>query len=169
MKIHGANRRHIFSLGILAASFAIALAVAPKPKAQTRETQSAPTHKFTVTDGDSKTYMAVTMKNLQISSVTGTRNRNTFNFKPIRAGEKPKITGRPNQVLKCVGLKHDGGDYHWTFCFYVDNSDGSAADKPGSDYIEILSFSLGGDMGGGGGGGSTCWEDEDLQMSICDP
>jgi len=173
MKIPGGNRHFIFSLTLLIAFCAIVFGPAPKPAAQTRETQQTPpTHKLTITDGPRKTYLKVTMKDIMISSITGTRDRKTFDFKQVKEGEKPKLTGGPNQVLKCVRLIHNSGDYRWTVCFYVDK-DGSTAGGPGSEGMDIESFSFGSDLdgggGGGGGGGSNCWEDQDLQMSICDP
>jgi hypothetical protein len=161
MKIPAVNR--VFSVGLLAASFALALGLAPKPKAQNRATQPPASYEFTVKRGDHKTNVNVMIKDGRINSVSGIRNHDTFNFKRVKAGEKLQLTGRPEQTLKC-GLLKPGNDLNWTLCFYADKSDDDATVIPtGAEYVDEWKN---GD-GFVGGGGSPCWENNDLQMSIC--
>lgn len=153
-------------------------AAAPAQAAQGGATRPRPSYKFTVKDGPRRTAVKVMVARGRITGVSGTNAQGTFQFKRLKAGARPSITGRTGQTSKCAGLKADGG-LRWTFCFFVDGGSGPGTEA--SDYLfEIDSVKGeshdddGGGWGGGGGGGgggtpSNCWEDEKLQMSICDP
>jgi hypothetical protein len=168
------------SIGILAAGLTLGLGFARKPRAQNPE----PPYKFTFSDRSIETGIKIVLASGRITQVTGTRGRDTFTFKSLKAGERPKLTGRTGQVLLCAKLKPTDTS-RWTFCSYVAGPAGSdtAAREHFKGQIEIESFSWGSGDGGGGGGGvdpdpgdgggsggsSGCWEDEELQMSFCNP
>ncbi|HEV7745370.1 MAG TPA: hypothetical protein VGO56_10280 [Pyrinomonadaceae bacterium] len=178
MKIFAFRKYSRFSLGILAVVMALGLGFAPKRMAQNPE----PMSKFTFTEGDRETAMKITVASGRITKVSATRGRDSFSFKPLKAGERPKRTGRAGQILLCAKLKPTDTS-RWTFCSYIAGPQGSdtATRRRFSDDIQLESFSwgeAGGPDGGGGtdpgdgggsGGSSNCWEDQELQMSICDP
>lgn len=172
MTLFATSQRTRLGLGILAACLALTLGLVLTPQAHSREFQPPPSYKFTVKNGNYKTDIKVTVANGRITTVSGTNSSGTFKFKTVRAGEKSKVTGGRGQTRKCAGLR-PGNDLKWTFCFYVDG--GSNPTAAWSDYlfeIETIDGESGDGGGGGGGGGGTpshCWEDEKLQMTICDP
>jgi hypothetical protein len=171
-----ARRQAGYSIGILAVALTLTFGLAPKRMAQTPESPN----KFTITDGDRETGIKVTTANGRITKVRATRGRETFDFKHLKAGERPSLAGRPGQSLLCARLKPNDTS-RWTFCSYIAGpaGDDAAAKKHFDNDIYIESFSWSvvgggggtdpGDGGGGSGGSSNCWEDQELQMSICDP
>jgi hypothetical protein len=177
MSIFAVNQSR-FSLGILAVVIAMGLGFAPKRMAQNPESP----HRFTFTDGDRETALKLTIAGGRITKVSATRGRDSFSFKHLKVDERPRLTAKPGQVLLCAKLKPTDAS-RWTFCSYIAGPQGSdtATRRHFSDDIQLESFSWGeaggpdggggtdpGD-GGGGGGSSNCWEDQELQMSICDP
>lgn len=183
MKSIATNGRPRLKAAMLAAALALTLGLAFKPLAQSDTTQPA-TYKFTIKDGERRTPVKITAAQGKITAVSGMREGRTFNFKHLRAGEKSKIKGGSDQTRKCAGLTTDS-NLKWTFCFYVDSGGGGGTAAAFDYFLELEGVKGessdgggggggGGDPsgGGGGGGGGTppnCWEDEKLQMSICDP
>lgn len=177
------NGRPRLRIATLAAALALTLGLAFKPLAQNGG--PPPSYKFTLKAGEQKTDLKVTMAPGRITAVSGMRAGRTFRFKRLKAGEQPKLTGTSGQTLKCGKLK-PGDGLQWTMCLYVNSGSGGTEivlDPVSMSFSKIGSGdphippgaggSGGGDpSGGGGGGGGTppnCWEDEKLQMSICDP
>ena len=129
--------------------------------------------KFTVKKGQSR----IEIKQTSTGDFVGLE-RNTgriFKFKHLKRAERPTIKGREGQALKCMRL-FPGGDARWTLCAFVGGNETQAAAHDFLLEIEGIrgeSWDDDGPGGGGGGGGggtpSNCWEDEELQMSICDP
>jgi hypothetical protein len=157
-----AIRRSYLSLWLLAAVMTLSLGFESKTMAQStlRQTPRSP-YKFTIRNGEQKTDIKVTVAQGRVTYVSGTRDGRTFKFKRLKAGEKPKLVGKPEQTLNSLKLK-TSDNLKWSFGFYSDRNA-----QTGAEYIDSWTASDG--DGGGGGGGTVCWENQELQMSICDP
>lgn len=177
MKSMTTNGRTRLRIAIPAAVLVLTLGLAFKPLAQGGGSTQPTTYKLTVKDGERSTPVKLTAAQGKITAVSGMRDGRTFNFKHLRAGEKSKIKGGSDQTRKCAGLTTDS-NLKWTFCFYVSGGSNQTAAIDFFLELEGIKGESKDDAGGGGGGGEdsggsgtppTCWEDEKLQMSICDP
>lgn len=163
MKIPAIRRSDLSLWLLLAAVIALSPGFASKTMAQSAPPPKPRSpHNFTIRNGEQKTDIKVTVAQGRITSVSGTRDGRIFKFNRLKAGEKPKLVGKPEQTLNNLKLK-TGDNLKWSFSFYSDKNAQASA-----EYVDSWS-SNDGDGGGSIGGGSNCWEDKELQMSICDP
>ena len=162
MKILAIRRSDLSLWLLVAAAMTLSFGSESKTMAQSNPPPKPRSpHNFTIRNGEQKTDIKVTVAQGRITDVSGTRDGRTFKFKRLKAGEKPKLVGKPEQILNNLKLK-TSDNLKWSFSFYSDKNA-----PTGADYVD--SWANNDSAGGGGSGGSVCWVDKELQMSICDP
>jgi hypothetical protein len=143
------------------ASFGLAVLASPQ------ELTAAKTANVTVKYGARQTTIKLSGPGRSVTKVVAVVKGRSVEFKPLRAGAT-SVLSCSTEARKCASLFQRGAK-KLTACACLKEDEKlslSGGDKQASAGL----FRFFGDLDSdAGGSGQHCWEDEELQMSICEP